>query len=162
MSLSDRPEGFRLNGLHVLGLFVLFFGVIAAVNINFIVHAYGTYPGEVSTTPYEDGLAYNKVLQQGDAQAALGWRAAMGFKAQGLVELTMTDHDGRPVVLSRIDAAIERPATLNGRRVLRFAAVSPGVYVAKTDAPSGAWDLTLTADDGRGHRFDGARRIIAP
>ncbi|HTX49918.1 MAG TPA: FixH family protein [Caulobacteraceae bacterium] len=162
MNLPDRHESFRLNGWHVLGLFVLFFGVIAAVNANFIVHAYASYPGEVSTTPYEDGLAYDKVLRQGDAQVALGWRAAMGFKTPGIVELTMADRAGRPVTLSRIEATLERPATLNGRRTLRFAAASPGVYVAKTDAPAGAWDLTVAASDAQGHRFDGARRIVAP
>lgn len=162
MSLSDRRQGLRLNGWHVLGLFVLFFGVIIAVNTDFVVLALTSYPGEVSTTPYEDGLAYNKVLQRSDAQALLGWRAAMGFKSPGIVELTMADRAGKPVALSRIEAAIERPATLNGRRALRFAPVSPGVYVAKTDAPPGAWDLTLTASDAEGHRFDGARRIIAP
>jgi len=162
MSLSDRHQGFRLNGWHVLGLFVLFFGAIAAVNTNFILHAYASFPGEVSTTPYEDGLAYDKVLQQGDAQVALGWRAAMGFKSPGIVELTMADRAGKPVPLSRIEAVIERPATLNGRRALSFAAVAPGVYVARTDAPSGAWDLTVTAFDKMGRHFDGARRIIAP
>jgi len=162
MSVSDPHGGFRLNGWHVLGLFVLFFGIIAAVNATFIVRAYSSYPGEVSTTPYEDGLAYDKVLRQADAQAALGWRATMGFKSPGVVELRIVDRAGAPVALRRIEAALERPATLNGRRALRFAAASPGVYIARTDAPSGAWDLTVAAADGRGRRFEGERRVVAP
>ena len=74
MSLMENTDGFRIRGWHVLVAMVLFFGVITAVNAVFISAALRTYPGEVSVTPYEDGLAYNAKLARQAAQAKLGGR----------------------------------------------------------------------------------------
>jgi len=161
MSVSTPPQGFRLNGWHVLAGFVLFFGVIAAVNIAMVIRAYATYPGEVGTTPYEDGLAYNKILNRETAQAAQGWQVAVDLGG-GDVALTVRDRNGAPVDLQRIDAHVERPATLAGSRGLFFAAASPGVYRASAKGLSGAWDLSLSAYDRAGRRLDIERRLVAP
>jgi nitrogen fixation protein FixH len=59
--------GWTLTGRHVLGVVVGFFAVIIALNIWFLTLAYRTFPGQVSDTPYEDGLAFNQRLA---AQAA--------------------------------------------------------------------------------------------
>ena len=162
MSLSHTRPGFRLTGWHVLAIFVVFFGVTIAVDSVMVMDAYTTYPGEVSSQPYEEGLAWDSELDQQHAQAALGWRMTAGLVAPGLIELTARDRAGAPVVLPRIDARIERPATEQGRRDIRFLQTAPGVYRAQVGALSGAWDLRLTAYDREGRRFDAERRLIAP
>ena len=55
---------FRLTGWHVLAIVTGFFALVTAVDIGFVVMAVRTFPGEVSSTPYEDGLAYDRSLAQ--------------------------------------------------------------------------------------------------
>jgi nitrogen fixation protein FixH len=162
MSFAETRPQFRLNGWHVLAGFVLFFGVTLAVDTFMMVRAYSTYPGEVATSPYEDGLAYDSTLDQQKAQAALGWRMTIGLVGPDLIRLTAADKAGAPLSPLRIEARLERPATEQGRRSIQFQAVSPGVYEAHVGAVSGAWDVKLSAFDDRNRRFDAERRLVAP
>ena len=41
---------------------IAFFGIITAVNAYMITKALETFPGEVSVTPYEDGIAFQNTL----------------------------------------------------------------------------------------------------
>ncbi|MFI4933596.1 MAG: FixH family protein [Caulobacterales bacterium] len=160
--MSATRKAFRLTGWHVLGAFVVFFGITAAVNALMVVDAYSTFSGEVSSTPYEDGLAYDSELGQQRAQAALGWRMSAGVIAPDAVRLTASDQAGAPVSGLRIVARLERPATEAGRRDLKFREVAPGDYEARPGAIVGAWDLRLSAYDAKGRRFDAERRLVAP
>lgn len=162
MSFSDPRPGFRLTGWHVLVILTAFFGVTFAVDTIMVMDAYRTYPGEVSSQPYEDGLAWDSELDQQHAQAALGWRMTAGVIAPGMIELTARDRAGQPVLLPRIEARLERPATEQGRRDVRFAMTAPGVYRAAVGAFTGAWDLRLSAFDRQGRRFDAERRLLGP
>ena len=157
-----REPGFRLTGWRVLGIFVVFFGVVAAVDGSMMVRAYRTYPGEVSATPYEDGLSYDKVLARERAQADLGWRTAIALAGPGAIQVTAHDRSGAPIVFTRISAHLERPATLQGAHDVRFGLAGPGVYRAEVAGLSGAWDVTVSGVDAAGHRFDAAQRLVAP
>ena len=64
MIATPRRSGPVLKGWHVLAGFLVFFGVDIAVNTVFMVSAYRTFPGEISMTPYEDGIAFNASLRQ--------------------------------------------------------------------------------------------------
>ncbi|MBV9994540.1 MAG: FixH family protein [Caulobacteraceae bacterium] len=162
MSASDTRPGFRITGWHVLGAFVVFFGVTTAVDAVMVVDAYRSFPGQVTSSPYEEGLRFDAALHQQRSQAGLGWRMTAGFAAPGLVELTVRDRAGAPVGLARIEARLERPATEVGRIPLSFAPAGPGVYRAKAHADAGAWDLRLSAYDRQGRRFDAERRLMTP
>jgi nitrogen fixation protein FixH len=162
MSLRDQASGFRLTGWHVLAILVAFFGVTLAVDTVMVLDSYRTYPGEVSSQPYEDGLAWDSELDQQHAQARLGWTMTAGVTPSGAIELTARDRAGAPLTLPRIDARLERPATEQGRRDLRFLWAAPGVYRAETGRLDGAWDLRLSAYDRQGRRFDAERRLEAP
>ena len=162
MSSIAPSTGFRLTGWHVLAGFVAFFGVTIAVDTVMMVDAYRTFPGEVSSTPYEDGLAFDSELDQQKSQAALGWRMSLGSAGAGVIDLTAKDRDGAPLTRLRIVARAERPATEQDRLNLQFRQVSAGVYQARTGALAGAWDVRLSAYDRRGRRFDAERRLISP
>ncbi|MEO8114207.1 MAG: FixH family protein, partial [Phenylobacterium sp.] len=73
--MSLAPDGFRLRGWHVLAMMIAFFGVVVAVDVTFSVIAVRTFPGQVSVTPYEDGLLYNQQLARLAAQQRLGYPA---------------------------------------------------------------------------------------
>ena len=162
MSLTqDTSAGFRIKGWHVLVAMIAFFGVITAVNAVFISAALRTYPGEVSITPYEDGLAFNRRLAQQEAQAALGWRAAADARAGG-VEVRLVDRDGHLLSGLEVKATLQRPATESGAQHLTLSEQSAGVYVASASGLTGAWDLTLTAVDQGGQTFEAERRLTWP
>jgi nitrogen fixation protein FixH len=161
MTLAATHHPFRLTGWHVLAGFVVFFGITIAVDSYMMVSAYKTFPGQVESQPYEDGLAYDSTLDQQKAQAALGWRMSIGLYPGGVIRLTAADRNGAAVQLPRIAARIERPATEQGRRDIRFLAVSPGVYEAHIGAVSGVWDVKLSAYDAANRRFDAERRVTA-
>jgi nitrogen fixation protein FixH len=146
----------------VLGLLTLFFGTTIVVDGVMVVSAYRTYPGEVSSTPYEDGLAWDSELDQQRTQAALGWRMTAGLVAPGVIEVTARDRAGAPLDLERIEARLERPATELGKRAVQFAPAAPGVCRASAGQLHGAWDLRLSAFDQRGRRFDAERRLATP
>lgn len=159
-----RPQagtGFRLKGWHVLAAVVGFFTVVIAVDVSFAVMAYRTFPGEVSVTPYEDGLVYNRKLAQIAAQEKLGWKAAAEARA-GAVVLIVEDRSGRPVQGLRISGKLERPATESGRLHAVFTEAAPGRYVANVAHEHGAWDLTAEAHDAQGHLFMAERRLTWP
>jgi len=155
---STARDGFRINGWHVLGGVSAFFALVIGFDAWFTVLALKTYPGEVSVTPYEDGLLYNRKIAQIEAQAALGWRAA-AEAAPGVVVLQVQDKDGRPVEALTVQGRLERPATEAGRRSVRFIEAAPGRYEATTGAIDGAWDLTAEARDAKGRLFTAERRL---
>ncbi len=158
---STSPRGFRFTGWHMLWAVTAFFGVIIAVDTLFTVLALRTFPGQVSVTPYEDGLLYNQRIAQQQAQAELGWRAAAEAQP-GVVVLTMQDAAGRPVRGLTITGKLQRPATEAGSRTPRFVEVTPGRYEGTTGSIDGAWDLTAEAVDARGRRFIAERRLTWP
>lgn len=155
---STSETGFRVRGWHVLAGVSAFFALVIGFDTWFTVLALKTYPGEVSVTPYEDGLLYNRKIAQIEAQAALGWRAAADA-APGVVVLQVQDRDGRPVEALTVQGKLERPATEAGRRSVRFVEAAPGRYEATTGAIVGAWDLTAEARDPKGRLFTAERRL---
>lgn len=155
------PKGFALRGWHVLLILCSFFGVVFAVDGVFTYLALKTHPGEVSVTPYEDGLLYNKRIAQFAAQERLGWQADAAAE-RGRVLLEFQDKAGAPISGLAIQAKLERPATETGRRVPRFVQTAPGRYEAQIGPISGAWDLTAEARDRRGDSFLAERRLSWP
>ncbi|MFN3513848.1 MAG: FixH family protein [Phenylobacterium sp.] len=157
---AEKPP-FRITGWHVLVAMVAFFGVVIAVDGAFLVVAYRTHPGQVSVTPYEDGLAYNRTLAQREAQAALGWRAAAAADG-GAVTVEVLDRDGRPVTGLKITGTLQRPATEAGAQGLAFTEAAPGRYAAPVADAAGVWDLAFKATGGGAQAFEGERRLTWP
>ena len=152
---------FEVRGWHVLAGVSAFFAVVFAVDAGFTVLAIRSFPGEVSVTPYEDGLLYNRRIAQLQAQDRLGWRAAAG-EEPGQVALRFRDRDGRPLSGLSIQGRLERPATEAGRIALTFAADGPGRYVAAAGRITGTWDLTTEARGPTGGAFVAERRLTWP
>ena len=154
-----RP--FALTGWHVLAGVCAFFAVVIAVDAGFTVMAIRTFPGQVSVTPYEDGLLYNRHIAQLEAQDRLGWRAAAGAEP-GQVALTFRDRRGAPLRALSIQGRLERPATEAGRIALSFVEDGPGRYVAPAGRVAGTWDLTAEARGPTGGAFVAERRLTWP
>ena len=149
---------FQIRGWHVLAAFAAFFGVVIAVDTFFVVMSVRSFPGQVSVTPYEDGLVYDLKLAQLSAQSRLGWRAGAAAEP-GAVVFEMRDAAGAPLSHLSVSGKLERPATEAGRLILRFRETSPGRYVARPGSLAGAWDLSAVALGAHGARFEAERRL---
>lgn len=161
--MSRAAEPFRLTGLHVLAMIVGFFVIVVAVDMGFATMALTTFPGEVSATAYEDGLAYDKTLAARARQAALGWVVEVATPgAPGRVRVRLTDAAGAGLEGLSLTGVLQRPATLAGARKLRFRPLGQGVYAAEAPVAAGAWDLAVTARNTHGASFDAERRIVWP
>ena len=162
MSLLDPPRpGFRFTGWHFLAVIVGFFGIVVATDTAFVIQAVRTFPGEVASTPYEDGLAYDRTLAQQQVQAKLGWRATASAEPDS-VAFEVRDRKGAPVAHLSVTGELERPTTEAGKIALTFRESRPGRYVAMATIPPGAWDFTGRATAGGGVRFNADRRMTWP
>lgn len=150
--LPAEKAPFVLRGWHVLAIICGFFAVVIGVDGVFTYLALKTHPGEVSVTPYEDGLLYNRHIAQMAAQERLGWRATAAAEP-GRARLEFRDRAGRPLRGLAITARLERPATEAGRLAPRFVEAAPGRYEAALPGVHGAWDLTAKARDASGALF---------
>jgi len=133
--------------------------VIFVLDGYFVSLALKTFPGQVTDSPFEEGLAFNNDIARREAQARLGWTATAQETTAGVV-VALNDRDGEPLSGLTLTGALERPATDAGRQALRFAEASPGVYTAAADGLDGAWDLSATALDKDGASFDLKRRLV--
>lgn len=158
---AKSAGGWTLTGWHVLGVVVGFFALVIALDVWFATLAYKTFPGQVSDTPYEDGVVFNKRIARLESQARLGWTAAAAADSAG-ARVEMRDASGAPLRGLSLTGRLERPATEAGRIALRFTETAPGRYEAPVRSPAGAWDLTFSARDASGQAFEGARRLAWP
>lgn len=138
----------QLQGRHVLAAFVVFFGIIFAVNGYMLVAALRTHSGVVAVEPYRKGLAYNDRIAAGERQAAIGWRETASLDASGRVAVRMTAKDGAPITGLRLTAVLGRAVTERGDVPLTFTETAPGDYVAMVGPlAAGTWLITFEASD---------------
>lgn len=157
--MADTKASFRITGWHVLFGVTFFFLVVIAVNVVFTVMALRTFPGQVSVTPYEDGILYNRTIAQHEAQKKLGWQAAASVQA-GVLTISIVERDGQAVSGLAVKGLLQRPATETGAHSPQFTETAPGVYQARTEGLDGAWDVTFTAKASDGRTFTGERRLM--
>lgn len=151
-----------LTGWHVLAILLGFFAVILLVNGYFIYQAQRTWPGVQSKTAYEDGLAYNKTLDQAAAQKALGLEVDMTLTRTD-VTLTLKNRDGLPLSGLAPRATLSRPANADLDQTVNLADMGNGRYAAILDLPqAGQWDLRVDALLADGEPFRLEERFILP
>ena len=161
--MTDSPAATPkvITGRHVLIAVVAFFVVVVGLDSLFTVWALQTFPGEVSPRAYEDGLAYNRILAERRAEAALGWSSKVTQGSQpGQVTVRFVDAGGKPIEGLTVRADFNRPATQTGARSARLTSAVAGEYAGGPALAGGAWDLTLTASDAQGREFQARRRLV--
>lgn len=152
---------FTVKGWHVAAGVVAFFALVIGVDGAFLTLAYRTHPGQVAAKPYETGLIYNAELERLRTQEALGWRAAVEARPDGLSVL-MQDRDGTPLTGLTVKVVLQRPATEQGRSVLTLSEAEPGRYVGVHAGLSGAWDTRIETTGGATQSFVAERRLTWP
>ncbi len=158
------PGGFRLTGPRVLGILVLFFGTIGAVDATMMHYALSTHRGETVEHPYESGLAYNKEIAAANAQKALQWsvEAHAELQQDGTTLLIMSarDSSGKAVTALDVKAMLKAPADTKGDLAASLTEREPGQYSGILPAHPGQWWLTLEADRAGARVFMSNNRVI--
>lgn len=134
---------------------------VFAVNAVMVQLAIATFPGVTVGRAYERGRGYNQVLAEAARQDALGWRAEVALAEGGVLTLTASDREGRPLE-ARVQGVLRRP--LEGTDLpLEFVAARPGRWDAAVQgARAGQWEARLTLTGPGGAFFDVRQRIFVP
>ncbi len=138
--------------------FVAFFGIVVAVNAILIALALSSFSGLETEDAYRKGLAYNRVLEEADTQAALGWRIAYAVENDAgrghRLIVDVRDRDGRAIEGAEVRAAFVRPTHEGADAERRLTPMGGGRYRADIDLMlAGQWDLFLRVDrNGLKHR----------
>ncbi len=136
----------RIEGRHVLIIFLAFFGVVFAVNGYFLVTALRTHTGVVAVEPYRKGLAYNTRIAADERQSQLGWHDELTVDREGTIAVTLIGPDGQSVRGLTITSTIGRPSTSAHDRQVTLAEQVTGKHVGNTAAlPSGTWIIVIEA-----------------
>ena len=143
--------------------FVAFFGVVLLANGAMIWIAFVTWTGLETESAYQKGLAYNRVLDQAEAQASLGWQVHLEFaQADGralAVKLALADRHGDLIEDASISTTFFRPTHEGHDQVAAIPHRYGGAYEARVELPlAGQWDVHLTVEHA-GEVWRATRRV---
>ena len=129
------------------------FLVVMIVNGALAYFAVHSDTGLVSKHPFELGNGYNRVLDAGAAQDALGWRGTVRFVDEtglsGRIVAELSDMKGAPLGGLVVKVAVVRPVEPVPEQDLALSASGQGSYAAPvTLARAGQWDVRVTAARG--------------
>ena len=148
--------GTPLTGRKVLAILLSCFGVVFTVNGYMAYHAVSTFRGETADHPYEVGIKFNGELEKAEAQAARGWKVDVALA--GATRATFRDAQGHALPGLAVTGVFAAPADTQKDRKFALTETSPGVYAGPA-APSGVWDLELTARQGDATLFQSSSRL---
>lgn len=154
MSALAEKESLTRKDKLIPWYFVMFFGVVVAVNITMATLAIKTNSGLVTDHPYEKGIAYNQVVDAETAQEALGWKADIEY-ASGTLSFALHDAKGKAVATDKVTAHITRPA----QEGMDFdLTLENGSAHVKFPLP-GLWEIRIFAQSGT-HTYQQSKRIV--
>jgi len=139
--------------------FVAFFVFLTVVYATMVTIAVRTHTGLVTEHPYEKGLAYNVVVDEADAQSALGWRGEIQLRHSreggNLLQFELYDKAGKQLKPDKITAQITRPTQAG----MDFS-VELTSGTVKVDFPvKGLWEVRIFAHVGDKH-YQQTKRIV--
>ena len=134
----------ELTGWHVLGVFVLAFGTIIAVNLTLAFNAVRTFPGLEVKNSYVASQSFDADRA---AQEALGWDVAAIVEGDRLSLIIDRDGVALAPVIER--ATFGRATSVAADQELTFE-FNGKALVAPVQAGPGNWNLRLKAiaEDG--------------
>jgi nitrogen fixation protein FixH len=152
----------KTHGRRVFWYFIAFFGLFMAVDAVMATLALKTNTGVVTQQPYEEGLAYNRTLEEAQKQADLGWHGIIDYK-RGQLTFVLNDASGRPLSGAAVKAKIERPVAEGMDRVVTLTQTGPGRYSAPvTFEKPGKWNVRIFAQWQTHSYQQGQSLMIAP
>ena len=144
MTATASTKG-QVTGRKVTAIFVVFFGIVMAVNFTMAHFASSTFGGVVVENSYVASQNYNKWLDEAAAEKKLGWSAAVTRLPDNRVALRFT---GAPDDLV-VTGVARHPLGHAPDQVLTFARAADGAFVSDKAVAPGRWLVRLTAQAGQ-------------
>lgn len=143
----------KLTGWHALAIFGGCFAVIISVNLVLAFSAIKTFPGLEVKNSYVASQEFD--IRRAE-QEALGWSVYAEAKG-GLLILSITDSDGKPVQAGTLDAILGRATHVQDDRTPEFA-FDGHAYVARETLAPGNWNIRMKATSLDGVPFE--QRVV--
>ncbi|MEN2494915.1 MAG: hypothetical protein TECD_00825 [Hyphomicrobiaceae bacterium hypho_1] len=137
----------RFTGWHLLVIFLVFFGVVIAVNVTMAVVAQRSWTGLVVNNTYVASQNFNSELAEARRQSQRGWISELRY-VPGQVKLSLRDDRNQPVVLSNLVLAYGRPAYERADETSSFMHVGDGIYHAQVRLKPGIWLFRVSGGAG--------------
>ena len=151
MTTATRER--KLTGWHVLAIFGGAFSIIIGVNVALAVSAVRTFPGLEVKNSYVASQTFNDRLH---AQQALGWTVEATAQ-DGLLLLAITDAEGKPVQVGKLEATLGRATHVKDDRTPEFA-FNGRAYAAREELGKGNWNIRMKATALDGTEFE--QRVV--
>ncbi|WP_386680391.1 FixH family protein [Loktanella sp. R86503] len=134
----------EITGWHVLGVFVLAFSIIIAVNVTLAVQAVRTFPGLEVKNSYVASQTFDA---DRDAQVGLNWDVSATLQGSELA--LFVAQDGQPIAPRVEDATFGRATSVARDQTPHFR-FEDGALRAPVVGGDGNWNLRvkLRAEDG--------------
>lgn len=156
---NDTPAGAPRRSLWPYGIMVCL-GLVITGQLYFVAFASQHGPVLESETAYADSLAYDRIMADRAASAALGWRLEVEVVADGVL-YRIDDREGRPVEGLSGSLRMVRADTAAADAEVAFEEQAPGVYRAPRVARGGVFRLAARLERGA-DAFVDARKAVFP
>ncbi len=144
MTATASTKG-QLTGRKVTAIFVVFFGIVMAVNFTMAHFASSTFGGVVVENSYVASQHYNKWLDEAAAEKKLGWSATASRLPDNRVAVRFA---GAPDDLV-VTGVARHPLGHAPDQALTFASAADGAFVSDKAVTPGRWLVRLTAQSGK-------------
>lgn len=139
------------TGRHMTAIFVVFFGVVIAVNFYMARLAIDTFGGTVVENSYVASQRFNGWLAAARAQRALGWKADVAVDTQRRTEIDLST-GGVAISGASVGGVAHHPLGRAPDVMLHFSATAPGRFRSIEPLPAGRWLVHLVIRRG-GHEM---------
>ena len=144
--MTVARDGRKLNGWHVLLMFIGGFAVIVGVNLTLAFKAVSTFPGLEVPNSYVASQSFDR---RRAAQETLGWAATASYDA-GRLQIDIRDRDGQAVYPDDLSVTVGRP-TESAEDVTPHLDDDLSVPL---DLATGNWRVDVTAHAADGTLFE--------
>jgi nitrogen fixation protein FixH len=134
------------TGRHMFAIFVVFFGIVIAVNFWVARIALHSFSGVVVENSYVASQEFNGWLKDARTEQALGWSATVGRDSVGRL---VVETAGMPEN-AKLTALLRRPLGTPDDRTEALSLVGPHRYQSKELDP-GRWLVRIEADANGQH-----------
>lgn len=146
--------------------FVVFFLTLTALMTWFAWLANSTDRGVVSKHAYQNGLAYNQILEKQREQDALGWQTELSIKKEGgtpaKAEFILRDKNNAAINDALVQLSFIRPTQAGHDVTLMLTPRGNGRYTGETPLTlPGLWDAHITVKSGA-HTVQTSKRVTLP
>lgn len=147
------------TGRHMLGVMVLFFGVIIAVNFTMAYFAGSTWSGLIVKNTYVASQRFDEDVTEVERMKAKGWVSQLNVSGD-TVSYTLTNALGGAIAADSVSASFTRPVGVEEDKVITLVRSQNGSYVASHDLSAGQWLVKVTALKGEERIYSDVQRII--